>query len=198
SVLAVLPTGAGKSLCYQLPALMAPGLTLVVSPLISLMQDQVATLRRRGIAAAYLNSLLRPEQRRIVLDAALHGRLKLLYCARERPPGPVRRPPAADTRGGRAHNRVCADTSPHRAGGAGVAAHGRARRPLPCGAERRDAAPSATRILARPRPGGRGDERVRNGHRQAGRAPGAPLGPAADPRGVLPGSGKGRAGREAR
>src|SRR5437667_9415168 len=53
SVLAVLPTGAGKSLCYQLPALMAPGLTLVVSPLISLMQDQVATLRRRGIAAAY-------------------------------------------------------------------------------------------------------------------------------------------------
>ena len=84
SVLAVLPTGAGKSLCYQLPALMAPGLTLVVTPLISLMQDQVATLRRRGIAAAYLNSLLRPEQRRIVLDAALHGRLKLLYCAPER------------------------------------------------------------------------------------------------------------------
>src|SRR2546427_10989091 len=84
SVLAVLPTGAGKSLCYQLPALMAPGLTLVVSPLISLMQDQIATLRRRGIAAAYLNSLLRPEQRRSVLDAALHGRLKLLYCAPER------------------------------------------------------------------------------------------------------------------
>src|SRR5438093_1552404 len=84
SVLAVLPTGAGKSLCYQLPALMAPGLRLVVSPLISLMQDQVARLRRRGIAAAYLNSLLRPEQRRIVLDAALHGRLKLLYCAPER------------------------------------------------------------------------------------------------------------------
>src|SRR5437773_12471243 len=78
SVLAVLPTGAGKSLCYQLPALMAEGLTLVVSPLISLMQDQVGTLRRRGVAAAYLNSLLRPEQRRIVLDAALHGRLKLL------------------------------------------------------------------------------------------------------------------------
>src|SRR5437660_12584281 len=58
SVLAVLPTGAGKSLCYQLPALMTEGLTLVVSPLISLMQDQVSRLRRRGVAAAYLNSLL--------------------------------------------------------------------------------------------------------------------------------------------
>ena len=54
SVLAVLPTGAGKSLCFQLPALMTAGLTLVVSPLISLMQDQVGALRRRGIAAAYL------------------------------------------------------------------------------------------------------------------------------------------------
>src|SRR5256885_3568747 len=64
SVLAVLPTGAGKSLCYQLPALQARGLTLVISPLISLMQDQVAALRRRGIPAAYLNSLLSPTERR--------------------------------------------------------------------------------------------------------------------------------------
>src|SRR5207302_793199 len=64
SVLAVLPTGAGKSLCFQLPALMAPGLTLVVSPLISLMQDQVGALRRRGVAAAYLNSLPTADQRR--------------------------------------------------------------------------------------------------------------------------------------
>ncbi len=84
SVLAVLPTGAGKSLCYQLPALMAPGLTLVVSPLISLMQDQVAALRRRGIAAAFLNSLLAPDLRRTILEAALSGQLTLLYCAPER------------------------------------------------------------------------------------------------------------------
>ena len=84
SVLAVLPTGAGKSLCYQLPALMTGGLTLVVSPLISLMQNQVATLRRRGIAAAYLNSLLAPHERRVILDAALSGGLTLLYCAPER------------------------------------------------------------------------------------------------------------------
>ena len=83
SVLAVLPTGAGKSLCYQLPALLAPGLTLVISPLISLMQDQVAALRRRGIPAAYLNSLLSPTERGGILDAALSGSLTLLYCAPE-------------------------------------------------------------------------------------------------------------------
>src|SRR2546430_6560648 len=84
SVLAVLPTGAGKSLCYQLPALMARGLTLVISPLISLMQDQVAALRRRGIPAAYLNSLLSADERRAILDAALSGSLALLYCAPQR------------------------------------------------------------------------------------------------------------------
>ena len=83
-VLAVLPTGAGKSLCYQVPALLGGGLTLVVSPLISLMQDQVAALRRRGIAAAYINSQLDQGQRRVVLDAATSGRLRLLYCAPER------------------------------------------------------------------------------------------------------------------
>ncbi len=84
SVLAVLPTGAGKSLCYQVPALLAAGLTLVVSPLISLMQDQVSALRRRGIAAAYLNSQLDAAQRRTVERAVLAGRVALLYCAPER------------------------------------------------------------------------------------------------------------------
>src|SRR2546429_7238381 len=82
SVLAVLPTGAGKSLCYQLPALMTgEGLTLVVSPLISLMQDQVGALRRRGIAAAYLNSLLTADQRRLILDQAVSGHLPTPFCA---------------------------------------------------------------------------------------------------------------------
>src|SRR2546423_740975 len=98
SVLAVLPTGAGKSLCYQLPALMAAGLTLVVSPLISLMQDQVGALRRRGIAAAYVNSQLDPDQRRVILDAATAGRLALLYCAPERLSSLTRRLLSAGTR----------------------------------------------------------------------------------------------------
>jgi ATP-dependent DNA helicase RecQ len=84
NVLAVLPTGAGKSLCYQIPALLGAGLTVVVSPLISLMQDQVGALRRRGIAAAYVNSQLDTEHRRIVLETATSGRLCLLYCAPER------------------------------------------------------------------------------------------------------------------
>ena len=83
-VLAVLPTGAGKSLCFQVPALLGQGLTLVISPLISLMQDQVGALRRRGINAAYVNSQLDAEQRRTVLAAATSGRLTLLYCAPER------------------------------------------------------------------------------------------------------------------
>jgi ATP-dependent DNA helicase RecQ len=84
NVLAVLPTGAGKSLCYQVPALFGQGLTLVISPLISLMQDQVGALRRRDINAAYLNSQLDTDQRRTILDAATSGRLALLYCAPER------------------------------------------------------------------------------------------------------------------
>jgi len=98
NVLAVLPTGAGKSLCYQVPALLGAGLTLVVSPLISLMQDQVGMLRRRGIAAAYVNSQLDATQRRTILDAATAGRLALLYCAPERLPSLTRRLVAAGTR----------------------------------------------------------------------------------------------------
>jgi ATP-dependent DNA helicase RecQ len=98
NVLAVLPTGAGKSLCYQVPALLGTGLTLVVSPLISLMQDQVGGLRRRGIAAAYVNSQLDAGQRRAILDAAAAGRLALLYCAPERLASLTRRLSAAGTR----------------------------------------------------------------------------------------------------
>ena len=90
-VLAVLPTGAGKSVCYQIPALMAGGLTLVVSPLVSLMQDQVGALRRRGIAAAFLNSAQTRERRHQVLDAVRRGLVRLLYCAPERLPALVRR-----------------------------------------------------------------------------------------------------------
>jgi ATP-dependent DNA helicase RecQ len=96
-VLAVLPTGAGKSLCYQVPALLGAGLTLVVSPLISLMQDQVGALRRRGIAAAYVNSQLDADQRRTILAAATGGRLSLLYCAPERLASLTRRLAAAST-----------------------------------------------------------------------------------------------------
>jgi ATP-dependent DNA helicase RecQ len=82
--LAVLPTGGGKSLCYQVPALTLPGLTLVVSPLISLMQDQVTALRNRGVAAAYLSSTQQPRVRSAVLESLGAGRLKLLYAAPER------------------------------------------------------------------------------------------------------------------
>jgi ATP-dependent DNA helicase RecQ len=83
-VLAVMPTGSGKSIGYQLPALLLPGVTLVVSPLIALMKDQVDELNRRGMAAAAINSVMSPADRREALDAALRGRLKLLYVAPER------------------------------------------------------------------------------------------------------------------
>jgi ATP-dependent DNA helicase RecQ len=83
-VLAVMPTGSGKSLGYQLPALILPGTTVVVSPLISLMKDQVDELNRRGIAAGALHSLLPAGAKREVLNAARGGRLRLLYVAPER------------------------------------------------------------------------------------------------------------------
>ncbi len=87
--LAVLPTGGGKSLCFQVPALVLGGLTLVVSPLISLMQDQVDALKKRGVAAAYLSSTQPRQSQRAVWDALLGGRLKLLYVAPERVKGLV-------------------------------------------------------------------------------------------------------------
>jgi len=83
-LLAVMPTGSGKSLGFQLPALLLPGTTLVVSPLISLMKDQVDELTRRGIPAAALHSGLPAESRREVLHAAGAGRYRLLYVAPER------------------------------------------------------------------------------------------------------------------
>ena len=83
-VLGVMPTGAGKSICYQIPALMLPGITLVVSPLISLMKDQVGALRQAGVAAAYLNSSLTPGQFRKALANAMAGMYKIIYVAPER------------------------------------------------------------------------------------------------------------------
>ncbi len=83
-VLAVMPTGSGKSIGYQLPALLLPGLTLVVSPLVALMKDQVDELVRKGIAAAALHSLQTPEERRDAWRRAREGSLRLLYVSPER------------------------------------------------------------------------------------------------------------------
>jgi ATP-dependent DNA helicase RecQ len=83
-VLAVMPTGSGKSLGYQLPAVILPATTVVVSPLISLMKDQVDELNRRGIPCGALHSMLSADSRREVLGAARAGRLRLLYVAPER------------------------------------------------------------------------------------------------------------------
>ena len=80
----VMPTGGGKSLCYQVPALVRDGLTLVVSPLIALMKDQVEALEARGIAATFVNSTLDARQQRERLDSAVAGRLRILYVAPER------------------------------------------------------------------------------------------------------------------
>ena len=82
--LLVMPTGGGKSLCYQIPALIRPGLGIVVSPLIALMQDQVASLKNLGIHAEYLNSSLSPPEQKLVEQKAKDGQLDLLYVAPER------------------------------------------------------------------------------------------------------------------
>jgi ATP-dependent DNA helicase RecQ len=82
--LIVLPTGGGKSLCYQVPALIRPGLTIVVSPLISLMKDQVEALARRGVSAAFINSTLSAADVASRMAQARDGSLKLLYLAPER------------------------------------------------------------------------------------------------------------------
>jgi ATP-dependent DNA helicase RecQ len=84
SAAAVFPTGGGKSICYQLPALLMPGVTLVVSPLIALMKDQIDALQRRGIAAARLDSTLSLEQYREVMQNVRSGELRMLYVAPER------------------------------------------------------------------------------------------------------------------
>ena len=83
-VLAVMPTGAGKSICYQVPALMMKGITLVISPLISLMKDQVRSLNQVGISAAYLNSSLTQGQYFTALRYAKAGRYPIIYVAPER------------------------------------------------------------------------------------------------------------------
>jgi ATP-dependent DNA helicase RecQ len=84
SAAAIFPTGGGKSLCYQLPAVLLDGLTLVVSPLLALMREQVETLRGRGIAAARLDSTLTAEEGRQVMQDVRAGQTKLLYVAPER------------------------------------------------------------------------------------------------------------------
>ena len=81
--LAIMPTGAGKSICYQLPALYCDGITLVVSPLISLMHDQVVSLTEYGVPACFLNSMQNMEQRQIAEDSILSGEVKLVYVSPE-------------------------------------------------------------------------------------------------------------------
>ncbi len=79
-----MPTGGGKSICYQLPALALEGVTIVVSPLIALMKDQVDALRQNGISAAYLNSTQSMSEQQTVMQMLQMGQIKLLYLAPER------------------------------------------------------------------------------------------------------------------
>ena len=82
--LGVMPTGAGKSICYQIPGVVLPGLTLVVSPLVSLMGDQVRALLDAGVRGSYLNSTLTPGQQGTVMRRALTGAYDIMYVAPER------------------------------------------------------------------------------------------------------------------
>lgn len=83
-VLGVMPTGAGKSVCYQIPAALSPGMTLVISPLISLMRDQVDALNDLGLPAAFINTTQTPDEQAMVFAQAAAGQIKLLYMAPER------------------------------------------------------------------------------------------------------------------
>lgn len=83
-VLGVMPTGAGKSVCYQIPAVLSPGATLVISPLISLMRDQVDALNDLGLPAAFINTTQTPDEQAMVFAQAAAGQIKLLYVAPER------------------------------------------------------------------------------------------------------------------
>lgn len=83
-VFGIMPTGGGKSICYQIPALLLPGITLVISPLVSLMQDQVSALKAAGIPAAYINSTLSGTQMQTVYRNLLSGKYKIVYVAPER------------------------------------------------------------------------------------------------------------------
>lgn len=83
-VLGIMPTGAGKSICYQIPALMMEGITLVISPLISLMKDQVGALVQSGVSAAFINSTLTPRQSELALYRAANGIYQIIYVAPER------------------------------------------------------------------------------------------------------------------
>ena len=80
----MMPTGGGKSLCYQLPAIARPGMTLVVSPLIALMKDQVDALAARGLSATFINSTLAPEEQSRRMERMVAGDYKLMYVVPER------------------------------------------------------------------------------------------------------------------
>ncbi|MFC7394952.1 DNA helicase RecQ [Scopulibacillus cellulosilyticus] len=85
----IMPTGGGKSICYQIPSLLLPGVTLVVSPLISLMKDQVDALEKEGVSATFINSTISSADVRERLDGAIQGRYKLIYIAPERLESPA-------------------------------------------------------------------------------------------------------------